>query len=168
MSAATHLLADAFTRIRDDVDRVLDDLDVAALSHRIAPDANPIGWLVWHLLRVQDDHLAALADAPQVVTSQGWHEKFNLPLGATATGYGHSPHDVDAVRIAPELLRGYSHDVHEATLAFIQTLTDADLDRIVDRRWDPPVTMGVRIVSVIGDDLKHLGQAEYLKGLLGT
>lgn len=166
MSAATQLLIDAFTRIREDVDNVLADLDTAALSQRIAPAANPIGWLVWHLLRVQDDHFAELAGTEQVVTSKGWHERFNLPLGASATGYGDSPHDVGEVRVEPELLRGYSHDVHEATLHFICGLDDSDLEHVVDKRWEPPVTMGVRIVSVIGDDLKHLGQAEYLKGLL--
>lgn len=168
MSPATTLLTDAFTRIRDDVANVLADLDSEAMSHRIAPEANPIGWLVWHLLRVQDDHFADLAGTPQIVTSKGWHERFNLPLGASSTGYGHSPRDVDAVRVAPDLLRGYSDDVHEATLGFIATLDDSDLDRVVDDRWEPPVTMGARIVSVIGDDLKHLGQAEYLKGLLDT
>ena len=38
-------------------------------------------------------------------------------------------------------------------------------DRVVDERWDPPVTLGVRLVSVISDDLQHVGQAAYLRGL---
>ena len=29
------------------------------------------------------------------------------------------------------------------------------------------MTLGVRLVSVIGDDLQHVGQAAYVKGLLG-
>jgi hypothetical protein len=36
----------------------------------------------------------------------------------------------------------------------------------VDSSWDPPVTLGVRLISVISDDLQHIGQAQYLKGLL--
>ena len=36
---------------------------------------------------------------------------------------------------------------------------------MVDEHWDPPVTAGVRLVSVIGDALQHLGQAAYVKGL---
>ena len=49
-----------------------------------------------------------------------------------------------------------------------KTVTEADLDRVVDERWDPPVTLGVRLVSVVNDDAQHLGQAAYVRGLLGT
>ncbi len=65
-----------------------------------------------------------------------------------------------------ELLRGYYDAVHGATLAFLRPLTDADLDRVVDTRWDPPVTLGVRLVSVTVDDLQHVGQAAYIRGIL--
>ena len=54
----------------------------------------------------------------------------------------------------------------DSTLRFVGHLRDADLDRIVDEDWDPPVTMGVRLVSVIGDDLQHAGQAAYVRGVL--
>jgi Protein of unknown function (DUF664) len=43
---------------------------------------------------------------------------------------------------------------------------DADLARIVDRSWDPPVSLGVRLVSVIADDLQHAGQAAFVRGTL--
>ncbi len=49
----------------------------------------------------------------------------------------------------------------------LSSLGDADLDRIVDRRWDPPVMMGVRLVSIADDSLQHVGQAAYVRGLLG-
>ncbi len=49
----------------------------------------------------------------------------------------------------------------------LRDLTPDDLDRVVDRRWDPPVTLGVRLVSVADDCLQHAGQAAYLRGLLG-
>jgi hypothetical protein len=44
-------------------------------------------------------------------------------------------------------------------------VTPADLDRVVDKRWDPPVTLGVRLVSVVDDDAQHVGQAAYVRGL---
>ena len=44
--------------------------------------------------------------------------------------------------------------------------TEADLERVVDTSWDPPVTLGVRLISVISDDLQHAGQAAYAAGLL--
>ena len=45
-------------------------------------------------------------------------------------------------------------------------LTDDDLDRIVDTSWDPPVTLGVRLISVLSDDLQHAGQAAFVRGVL--
>jgi hypothetical protein len=68
---------------------------------------------------------------------------------------------------APEVLLEYLDAVDRRTRAFLETLTPTDLDRIVDRRWDPPVTLGVRLVSIADDGLQHLGQAAYVRGLLG-
>lgn len=65
-----------------------------------------------------------------------------------------------------ELLTGYYDAVHENTLAYVSTLTDDELPRIVDRSWDPPVTLGVRLMSVIADDLQHAGQAAFIRGIL--
>ena len=56
--------------------------------------------------------------------------------------------------------------MHQLTLAYLSRVTSEELDRVVDRRWDPPVTAGVRLVSVVGDCLQHLGQAAYVRGLL--
>ncbi|NRQ49068.1 mycothiol transferase [Aeromicrobium stalagmiti] len=166
MTAARGLLTDAFGRIRADIDAILDDLDEAALSRRLTPGSNTIGWLLWHLLRVQDDHFADVAGTEQVWTALGWYDRFDLPFDAMATGYGHSTDEVAAVHVSPSLLAGYSHDVHDASQRLIDSLDDAALARVVDDRWDPPVTLGARLVSVIGDDLKHLGQAEYVKGAI--
>ena len=52
-------------------------------------------------------------------------------------------------------LHGYHDAVYDATMRFVSTLSDADLDRVVDKGWDPPVTMGVRLVSVVADDLQQ-------------
>lgn len=166
MSQARDLLIDAFGRISEGTAMVVDSLSPAELSHRVAPGANTIGWLVWHLMRVQDNHVADAAGTEEVWSSAGWHKRFGLPFSEKATGYGHSRDDVDTVHVEAELLVGYAQAVTDVTLRYLETLKDADLDRVVDDSWDPPVTLGVRLVSVIGDDLKHLGQAEYVRGLL--
>lgn len=166
MNASTQLLSDAFGRINEGCAMVVDGLSPGDLAHRVAPDANTIGWLVWHLARVQDSHIADAAGAYQVWNSAGWQKRFGLPFDPAATGYGQSSDDVGAVRVQAELLVGYLKAVTDATDRYIESLGDADLDRVVDESWDPPVTLAVRLVSVIGDDLKHLGQAEYVRGLL--
>jgi Protein of unknown function (DUF664) len=164
---SAELLVDAFGRIREVVHRVVDGLTPKQLAFRVDPEANSIAWLVWHLTRIQDDHLADAFQAEQVWISQGWVERFGLPFHPRATGYGHRAEDVAAARVdSGELLVGYHDAVHQQTTGHLGRLQDADLGRIVDRSWDPPVSLGVRLVSVIADDLQHAGQAAFVRGLL--
>ncbi|HEU5472673.1 MAG TPA: DUF664 domain-containing protein [Actinophytocola sp.] len=162
---SAQLLTDAFERIREEVHHAVDGLTPEQLAYRIDGRSNSIAWLVWHLTRVQDDHMADLAGAEQVWPA--WAGRFALPLDEADTGYGHGPEQVGLVRVdSAELLTGYHDAVHETSLRFLSTITDDDLPRIVDRAWDPPVTMAVRLISVISDDLQHAGQAAFVRGLL--
>ncbi|WP_329485850.1 DinB family protein [Kitasatospora sp. NBC_01246] len=161
------LLADAFGRIHEAVHDVVDGLTAEELAERVDPKANSIVWLVWHLTRIQDDHIADAAGTEQIWTADGWFDRFALGFPAAATGYGHRARDVAAVRVdSPELLTGYHDAVHERTLSFVRGLTGPALDRVVDEAWSPPVTLGVRLVSVISDDLQHIGQAAFVRGVL--
>ncbi|MFH7598893.1 DUF664 domain-containing protein [Streptomyces racemochromogenes] len=164
---ATEVLADGFGRIREVVHETVGGLSSEELNARLDPEANSIAWLVWHLTRIQDDHVAGVAGQEQVWRSAGWADRFALPLPAADHGYGHTAQQAGSVRVdAPELLLGYHDAVHEASLRYIRGLAAGDLERIVDERWDPPVTLGVRLVSVLADDLQHAGQAAYVRGLL--
>jgi hypothetical protein len=164
---SAEVLVDAFGRVRDSVAAAVDGLTPEELAFRPDDRANSIAWLVWHLTRVQDDHVAAVAGTEQVWNEEDWFGRFALGFEASATGYGHGPDEVAAVRVdSGDLLLGYYDAVHHRSLDFLARLRDVDLDRIVDRRWDPPVTLGVRLVSVLADDLEHAGQAAYLRGLV--
>jgi hypothetical protein len=165
MVSTSGLLVDGFGRVHEAVHAVLKGLSLEALTFRPDKEANPIGWLVWHLTRVQDDHVAEVAATEQRWTAQGWDARFALPFEPTATGYGQSGGDVGAVAVEASLLLGYHNAVHAATVTYVRGLVDVDLDRVVDTRWDPHVTLGVRLVSVLADDLQHVGQAAYLRGL---
>ncbi len=160
------VLADSVTRVREQVPTVVGGLDEDDLAWRPDPDANSIAWLVWHLTRVADDHVAGVAGTEQVWTAGAWCGRFGLPFPAADHGYGHSSADVAAVRAPSDLLAGYHDAVADAVLAYVGTLTPSDLDRVVDERWDPPVTLGVRLVSVVNDTTQHVGQAAYVRGLL--
>ncbi|WP_448072818.1 mycothiol transferase [Georgenia yuyongxinii] len=161
----TELLTDAYGRLPDGVARLLDGLDEAGLTARPDAEANTIAWLVWHLARGQDAQVAAAAGTEQCWTADGWADRFDLPFDTRATGYGHSSEEVAAVRARAADLQGYLDAVHGGTVAFLGTLTEDDLDRVVDSSWDPPVTLGVRLVSIVADGLQHLGQASYVRGL---
>lgn len=159
------LLVDAFGRVKESVHATVGGLGAAALEYRPDAEANSIAWLVWHLTRVQDDHVSDVAGNEQIWTSGGWAERFRLPLEVHDTGYGHTPEQVASVKVDAETLLGYYDAVHAQTEDFVQAVTEEELARIVDENWDPPVTLAVRLISVIDDDLEHAGQAAYLRGL---
>lgn len=160
------LLADGFERVRDAVHPAVQGLSPDQLAARLDGEANSVAWLVWHLTRVQDDHVADVAGVEQVWTAEGWVDRFGLPFDAGATGYGHGPQEVGEVRATAALLAGYYDATHRQTLAYVRGLAEGDLDRVVDDAWDPPVTLGVRLVSVIADDLQHAGQAAFVRGVV--
>jgi hypothetical protein len=163
----TNLLADAFDRIRELVHDCAQGLTTDELAFRVDPDANSIGWLIWHLTRVQDDHIAMVADLEQVWTSGGWADRFGLPFDDDAIGYGHSSYEVGLVAIeSSALLIDYYDATHKQTLRYLETVSADDLDQVVDDRWDPPVTLAVRLVSVVSDDLQHVGQAHFVRGVI--
>ncbi len=163
-STLTGILLDAFDRVQSEVEAVLDGVAAPTLTWRADGEANTVAWLVWHLTRVEDDHVAALAHRPQA-WHETWAERFALPLGPDDTGYGHTAADVAAVVASADLLRGYQADVHARTVRWVGEADDDALAAVVDRSWDPPVTAAVRLVSVLSDCLQHCGQAALVRGL---
>jgi Protein of unknown function (DUF664) len=163
---SAELLIDAFGRVQGIVHRAVGGLTRDQLAFRVEEGSNSISWLVWHLTRIQDDHVAAVAGSDQVWTTEGWAGRFELPFKETSTGYGHTPKDVAAVQAGEELLTGYHDATFNRTLAYVKPLTDSDVGVVVDDSYDPPVTLGVRLVSVISDNLQHAGQAAFMRGII--
>lgn len=159
------LLVDGFNRISQTAHRAVEGAAPGVLTVRLDAKANSISWLVWHLARNQDDHLADAFGSEQVWSTQGFKERFDLPFDAAATGYGQSSQDVAAVKASADLLLAYLDAVHTVALNQLSGVTDVDLDRVVDVAWDPPVTLGVRLISVLSDGLQHAGQASFIRGI---
>lgn len=166
---STDVLRYAYDQVHETLRAAVGGLGPDDLTRRPAPDANTIAWLAWHLLRVQESHVAEAAGREQTWTADGWADRFGLPFAPSATGFGFDTEQVGAVRVpSPDLLLDYADAVHTRTSTFLDGLTDEDLDRVVDDSYDPPVTLGVRLVSVLSDDLQHVGQATYARGLAGS
>jgi hypothetical protein len=164
---ARDLMLDGFARIRDGVREVVDGLTVEDLLWRPDADANHIAWLVWHLARQQDDQVAHLAGDQSAWLADGWVDRFDLPYPPETHGWSMSPADVGRFTVADvDLFAGYHGAVDARTTSLLQRLDAAGYARVVDDRWDPPVTVGIRLVSVLDDAAKHLGQAEYVRGLV--
>jgi len=166
MSVANELLVDAFGRVKEAVHGAVEGLSREQLTYRVDPDANTIAWLVWHLTRIQDDHVAALVGTEQAWHRDDWVGRFGLPFGRDAHGYGHSSRDVAALDAPAELLLGYHEAVHAQTVSYLQGLAEEEYAEVVDRSWDPPVTRAVRLVSVVEDDMQHVGQAAFVRGVV--
>lgn len=163
---ASDVLRDAYTRIHEELPALLEGLDTETMLWRPDADANSIAWLAWHLTRVQDDHVAGVGQVEQVWTAAGFAERFALPYAVGTIGYGHTSAEVGAFGVADAgLLAGYHDAVHALTMRVLDAMDDTGYARVVDEHWDPPVTAAVRLVSVIGDTMAHLGQIGYVRGL---
>jgi uncharacterized damage-inducible protein DinB len=164
---ALQVLIELFDRIPEHVREAVEGLSTTELTTAPELGSNTIGWLVWHLSRVQDHHVAELLGDDQVWQAEAWPRRFGLTPDPANTGYGHTPREVEGVRPrGADALLEYYAAVAARTRTFLRRLTEQDLDRVVDERWDPPVTLGVRLVSIADDDIQHAGQAKYLRGLL--
>ncbi len=164
----SELLIELYGRVVPLVEEAVAGLGVDELGQSPEGADNNIGWLVWHMARVQDHHLAEIFECDQVWVDDGWATRFGLEADPNNIGYGPGPEDVGRVR--PEsaaALLGYVQEVDRRTRTQLETITPTDLDRIVDDSWDPPVSMAVRLVSVADDCLQHVGQALYLRGSYG-
>jgi hypothetical protein len=161
------LLLELYGRIPPLAAGAVEGLNEEELCQAPGPGANTVGWLVWHQARVQDHHVAELLGTEQVWVGGDWARRLGLEPDPSNTGYGHTAEEVASVR--PEnskVLLDYLEEVQGRTTAMLEDLAPDDLDRVVDERWDPPVTLGVRLVSIADDSLQHAGQAAYVRGLL--
>ena len=144
----------------------LDGLGQGELSWQPAPDANSIGWILWHMVRVEDMWIQFFAQfQTELWETEGWHEKFGLPT--RDNGFGHT---ADQVNDFPsldldEFLR-YRASVRQATLAYLDTLTPEDMER-VPRERRPEMSLGAMFRQIIGEMYQHVGHIAYLRGLQG-
>lgn len=161
------LLADAASRPIDSAALVLKDISSDALHAQPMGRGNTIAWLVWHAARQMDVQLSHLTGETTVWESGDWAERTGVDRGADDFGFGDPAEQVAALRVEhPDALQDYVKVTAEALTSYVRTLSDEDLDEVIDRQWDPPVTRGVRLVSVIDDAVAHIGQAQYARGLV--
>lgn len=127
---------------------------------------NSIAWLLWHAAREIDEQLAEISGEPSVWLAHGFAERFALDATPTEIGYGHTPERARSIVVQdPALLLEHLAAVVDAQVAYLATLDEEDLARIVDERWDPPVTLAARMISISCDAAEHVGQAAYVAGL---
>ncbi len=161
------LVIDGYVRVLDSLKESLAGLTPEELNKQPKPDCNSMGWLAWHISRIQDAEIANLMGADQLWISQKWHAKFNRPPDPDDTGTGQTSKQVAAFKSPDvETLLDYYYAVAERTKKYIRSLTGEELDRKLDEPYQPPPTVGVRLVSVLADNLQHAGEIAYVHGLI--
>ncbi len=161
------LLSDGYGRVLEVLESALNGLTEDDLNWQPRPDCNSIGWLTWHLTRAQDDCIASLMGEEQLWTKDGWYAKFHGPQDTKDIGFGHSPQQVAEFKSPDtQTLLNYHRAVVERSKRYFLTLSKTDLDRELDEPWYQPLpTVGVRLISVLDDNLEHVGQVAYVRGL---
>jgi uncharacterized damage-inducible protein DinB len=144
----------------------IDGISQEHLTFRPKDACNSIAWLTWHLTRVQDRIVSSLMGQSQVWVSEGWHAKFGRPADESDAGMGHGPDEVQTIRPdGAQVLFDYYDAVFKRTEGYVNSLSSAELDRVVDPS-NPEVTVGRRLQICIMDNIQHAGQAAYLRGLI--
>ena len=166
MTSTSALLANGFGRIPRLIGSALADLNEEQLATIPAPGANSMAWLAWHTARGQDAWVSELRHVEQRWSANGWFEKFDLPFGVDENGFGMSWADSMRVRSTKTLLSDYLLAVSRETVAYVNTLSDLDLDDIVDATRTPVVSRGTQLMSILDDGLQHAGQAGYARGII--
>ena len=160
------LIADALEKETGFLMEALDGLTPEEMSWQPAPDANSIGWILWHMVRVEDMWIQFFAQfGAELWETEGWHEKFGLPT--RDNGFGHTSEQVNNFPgIGLQQFLEYRASVREHTLAYLNTLGPADMET-VPRERRPEMSLGAMFRQIIGEMYQHVGQIAYLRGLQG-
>lgn len=162
--AENGILLDAFTRVRESLQRTLGDLTDAEIIQEPHPS---MGWLAWRLTRIQDSNVSRLGGREQLWIADGWHSRFGMEPDPADFGRGatHTREQVRAFRAPANLILAYHDATYERTREYLQALQPHDLDRELNEpQYQPLPTVAVRLVSVLENAMHNAGQISYLKG----
>lgn len=95
----------------------------------VAPGANPIGFLLWHMARTQDWGLnTVVRGVPEIIHHEPW---VATPLAAElGTGTGFTAEHVQTIATGIELdqLMAYADAVHQSAIGWVASAHERDLD----------------------------------------
>ena len=166
MVTLNEFIADALDKENGFLLEALEGLTPEEAAWQPAPDANSIGWILWHMVRVEDMWIQFFAQfQPELWESDGWHEKFGLPT--RDNGFGHTTEQVNNFpRLDLAEFLEYRAAVRQSTLAYLNTLTPEDMET-VPRERRPEMSLGAMFRQIIGEMYQHVGHIAYLRGLQG-
>jgi len=161
---AIELIAASLEESREYVAQAVAGLTPRELAFRPKPHSNSIAFLLWHVTRGEDFWISGiLLGEKQLYESGGWCKKFCTP--PMDSGFGYDVAKLDAWPVPSlSLLKGYAAAVREKTLAYLKSLTAAELDKPRDFGWRKGTT-GSALAHLITEVAEHSGQIGYLRGI---
>ena len=162
---AAELYLDAMGRADGTLRRALEDLTLDELrSQPAGAGSNPIGWLVWHLSRGRASLASGITGTDSVWETGGWAARFGME-GEVARFVPEDVHTFDPK--SPETLLGFFSEATEKAYDAVRGLSDEDLEREVPTRpGRPPAPIASRLAVSLFDNIQHIGQVAYLRGLI--
>lgn len=157
-------IEDAFRQEKEFLTAAVTDLTPAELAWRAGPEANPAGWILWHMLRVEDMWFQFFIQRkPEIWERDGWNDKFGLPT--RDNGFGHTQEQVSEFpALDRDELMLYGDAVRVETLEYLKGLAPDDFN-VVPREQRPEMSVGAIFRQVVGELFQHQGHISYLKGL---
>ena len=155
--------------------RAIGGLTAEELAWQAGPNANPIGFIFWHITRVEDRLVLVFAQGKTDVWGRdGWYERWGIP--ADTTGLEYLPERLASFPLPPlSEMKAYSETVRHETLTYLGNLKAADFEVRPSGTPYPECkaavaffqnyTVGQMFCQLIGEANQHLGQVAYIRGL---
>ena len=163
---ATDIYLEAIKRSDADLRRALEGLTTEDVRKQPAGEgSNPISWLVWHLTRTRDNISSSIVGRKPLWESEGWGAKFGMSDGIPSFKPD-NVHTFDPKSI--ETLTGYFEAVAANSLKIIEGLQESDMSRMVESTIPgrPAQPVVGRLAVILNDNIQHVGQVAYLRGLI--
>lgn len=163
----TQLSIDTLKRAQERFEETLDQMTVDEANTMPNPLIKSVTWLIWHTARELDYQMADLNNTKPLWLTSGWTTKFGLDLPDDTQDWQHTSEEAAKVIVLDKkLVQEYLTASIDFTITYLEALTEASLNDIVDTNWTPAVTRQARIVSAIDDAIMHSGQAVYTRRLV--
>jgi hypothetical protein len=160
-------ILDMLDRMQQAVMEAVDSLSREELAWRPEPEANPIGFILWHQLRCEDAFVQGLIQRKtQVWVTEKWYQKLNLPENPMDNGYGYTAEQVAVFPIL-ELsdLSGYAEAVRSRTLEYLKGVPPDKFDEVIQAGVFKGLAISKVFSLLLCEITQHIGQIAYLRGL---
>jgi hypothetical protein len=136
-----------------------------------------ITFAIWHAYRAADELVHGMvAGRPSVYAAQAWADRLPAPAaGVTPFGNGATREQIGGIGFEIDALLAYAKAVGEGIGAYMASLTDAEAAEEIKLPFFSGVYPGVDVMTraetiaffAIGHTSEHLGEVQFIKGLLG-